>query len=446
MMMFHSDKMDRADQQTNSTMAAESRQQRRYIDDFAGRGVINEEQQAAAETIMDETEGELEKIKNEDRTPTVIDRIQALEGEKKEVALRAVKMLADSRSPNPMESKDAKKAGVKTAEDYLSWLLKKDSITQTEAKTVNRVFSLIQGKEKGLALDHNLDPEEMESINATSINADKTASQIKILDERRRRLDEIETTIEGPNGERRGLGQVTAAQQTINQYHLYSINDPSSLAYQSGMCASVIGTDVVNRDTLRDCLEVDNTDELLGRLITEAPRPPEEDFEDEGIGVPNSMLQRSNDSFERDDKGAVYYFTVDEEGNVNGKTTDSEDSNIQRSGKEKSPVRVGIATGLKMSSTFMNKEGDRFMVAQKSGRAKGGVGSNLETAGVYGKQLQDCIGAKGKSSIHEEFIDHKLSPILAETQENTLAHHWKIAEDNYPLALFIKELNESSLN
>jgi len=446
MMMFHSDKMDRADQQTNSTMAAESRQQRRYIDDFAGRGVLNEEQQAAAETIMDETEGELEKIKNEDRTPTVIDRIQALEGEKKEVALRAVKILADSRSPNPMESKDAKKAGVKTAEDYLNWLLKKDSITQTEAKTVNRVFSLIQGKEKGLALDHNLDPEEMESINATSINADKTASQIKILDERRRRLDEIETTIEGPNGERRGLGQVTAAQQTINQYHLYSINDPSSLAYQSGMCASVIGTDVVNRDTLRDCLEVDNTDELLGRLITEAPRPPEEDFEDEGIGVPNSMLQRSNDSFERDDKGAVYYFTVDEEGNVNGKTTDSEDSNIQRSGKEKSPVRVGIATGLKMSSTFMNKEGDRFMVAQKSGRAKGGVGSNLETAGVYGKQLQDCIGAKGKSSIHEEFIDHKLSPILAETQENTLAHHWKIAEDNYPLALFIKELNESSLN
>ena len=47
--------------------------------------------------------------------------------------------------------------------------------------------------------------------------------------------------------------------------------------------------------------EVDNTDELLGRLITEAPRQPEDDFEDEGIGVPNSMLQRSTDSFERDE-------------------------------------------------------------------------------------------------------------------------------------------------
>jgi hypothetical protein len=212
------------------------------------------------------------------------------------------------------------------------------------------------------------------------------------------------------------------------------------------MCASVIGTDVVNAETLRDCLEVDNTDELLGRLITEAPRPAEEDFEDEGIGVPNSMLQRSNDSFERDDKGSVYYFTTDEEGNVNGKTTDPEDPNIQSSGKEKKPVRVGVATGLKMSSTFMNKEGDRFMVAQKSGRAKGGVGSNLETAGVYGKQLQDCIGAKGKASLHKESVEHKLANILSETQENTLAFHWKKAEDDYPLHYFLRDLNEGSLN
>jgi len=83
---------------------------------------------------------------------------------------------------------------------------------------------------------------------------------------------------------------------------------------------------------------------------------------------------------------------------------------------------------------------------QTAARSKAGPGQDLETVGSYGKQMQDCIGKDGKSSIHEEHIDRKLSPILAETQENTLAHHWKIAEDNYPLALFIKELNESSLN
>jgi hypothetical protein len=60
--------------------------------------------------------------------------------------------------------------------------------------------------------------------------------------------------------------------------------------------------------------------------------------------------------------------------------------------------------------------------------------------------MQNCIGHDGKSSIHEEFIDHKLSLILAETQENTLAHHWKIAEDNYPIHYFIRDLNKGSLN
>ena len=443
MMMFHSDKLDRADQQTNSTMAAESRQQRRYIDDFAERGVISKEQQAAAEGIMNETEAAIEEVKSRDETPTVIKRIQDLDGKKKEVALAAVKILAQDRSPNPMD-----KAGTDDPEEYLNWLLEKDGITAEEAKTINRVFGLIQGKPKDLAanLDHDLDPEEMLSIDATSINAEKTSAEIRILDERRRRLDEIETEIKGPNGQSRGLGQVTAAQQTIDQYHLYAINDPSSLAYQSGMCASVIGKDVVNADTLRECLETDNTDELLSRLITEAPRPAEDDFEDEGIGVPNSMLQRSTDSFERDKNGAVYYFTVDDAGTPNGKTTDPEDPNIQRSGKENKPVRVGVATGIKMSSTFMNKEGDRFMVAQKSGRTKGGVGSNLETAGVYGKGLQDCIGVKGKASLHKESVEHKLANILFEEKQNTLAFHWKKAEDDYPLHYFLRELNEGSLN
>ena len=86
------------------------------------------------------------------------------------------------------------------------------------------------------------------------------------------------------------------------------------------------------------------------------------------------------------------------------------------------------------------------MVAQKSGRAKGGIGSNMETAGTYGKQLQDCIGAKGKSSIHEEFIDRKLSTIISETKRNTLGYHLTKAEENYSVDQFIREINEGSLN
>jgi hypothetical protein len=43
-------------------------------------------------------------------------------------------------------------------------------------------------------------------------------------------------------------------------------------------------------------------------------------------------------------------------------------------------------------------------------------------------------------------VGYKLVNILSETQENTLAHHWKIAEDNYPIHYFIRELNKDSLN
>ena len=39
-----------------------------------------------------------------------------------------------------------------------------------------------------------------------------------------------------------------------------------------------------------------------------------------------------------------------------------------------------------------------------------------------------------------------LGNILSETKQNTLGHHWKKAEDNYPVHYFIRELNEESLN
>ena len=56
-----------------------------------------------------------------------------------------------------------------------------------------------------------------------------------------------------------------------------------------------------------------------------------------------------------------------------------------------------------------------------------------------------AIKKYGKESMKEESVGHKLTNILSEVQENTLAYHWKKAEDDYPLHYFIRELNESSL-
>jgi hypothetical protein len=49
------------------------------------------------------------------------------------------------------------------------------------------------------------------------------------------------------------------------------------------------------------------------------------------------------------------------------------------------------------------------------------------------------------AQVYGEVLNN-LGNILSETQENTLAQHWKIAEDNYPIHYFIRELNKDSLN
>ena len=86
------------------------------------------------------------------------------------------------------------------------------------------------------------------------------------------------------------------------------------------------------------------------------------------------------------------------------------------------------------------------MFALQAARSKEGPGKPLQTAYSYGDCMKEGIEKYGKESMQEESLKYKLSNIFAEAQENTLAHHWKIAEDDYPVDLFIKELNERSLN
>ena len=68
----------------------------------------------------------------------------------------------------------------------------------------------------------------------------------------------------------------------------------------------------------------------------------------------------------------------------------------------------------------------------------------LQSTYTWSKEMQDCF--KGKDKKTNESLSRLLGDILTEEKINTLAHHWKIAEDDYPVDLFIKELNERSLN
>ena len=221
------------------------------------------------------------------------------------------------------------------------------------------------------------------------------------------------------------------------------MNDPSSLAYQSGMCATVIGPDVVNREVLRSVFGVESADELIGKVKVGAAAAPEDDWVDKdvGSGVPNSLLQRSRDTFVKEN-GKPVYFTVNEKGKVNGTTTDESEAQRTKSGK---PVKVGVVTGQKSLFYAMMAHGEDCMFAAQAARSKEGPGAELQTAYSYGECMKEGIEKYGKESTKEESVKYDLKDILSEMKQNSLRHHWAKAEEDYPVHYFIREINEGSL-
>ena len=432
MVLFHSDKMESSDQQANSTMGKETQLQEEYIDEIESNGEVSTAGAAKARKIMDDFKDKMEEIKKRDDAPLVAKRLLNFSPKQKKKVFAAVENYAASKSPNPIE-----KAGFKgDTEGYLNYIANLEKTTSNEGKTVNRVLQQIKD-------DPDFTEEELVSIDATTIGSEKTAQAIALMNNKRKELDKIKTSINDPDGNPRGLGQIIEARNLIDKLHLYAANDPSELAYQSGMCATVIGKDVVNREVLREAMDIDNSDDLMSRLITGAPKPPEDDYIDEVTGLPNSLLQRSNSSFERDETGKPYFWIVDNNGKITGKTTDVDANGVQKTAKGQ-PVKVGVPTGEKIDVSFINKKGERFNVSSRAGRSKSGPGGELETTYTYGKSMQNFIKAFGKPEVAESI--RYFGDIVDELKQNTLAHHWQRAEDHYPVHYLMRDLNKGSLN
>ena len=107
-------------------------------------------------------------------------------------------------------------------------------------------------------------------------------------------------------------------------------------------------------------------------------------------------------------------------------------------------VKPPQVTGRKAAVYAVTKDGKRIPIAEKSLRSKSGQLGRLQSTYTWSKEIQECF--KGGDKKTNESLNALLGSILAEEKINTLAHHWKIAEDDYPVDLFIKELNERSLN
>jgi|19_taG_2_1085344.scaffolds.fasta_scaffold01536_2 hypothetical protein len=395
MILFHSDKMETADQQANSTLANEVKKQEEYIEQMIESGELDEKGAKKARQIMGKFSERLKDAEQESDASGIATAAMALNkpAQKKKV-VAILNAAAKSGSTKGEMKIDGKQV---SAEEFLNHFSNSDNKpTKKQERLLQKIGDALKKDKSGTFSEREID-----SLDASIIGAERTKKVVGAIQTRLKELDKIKTKDGNP------LGQVVETKNIIDKLHLYAMNDPSELAYQSGMCATVIGRDKVNREVLREVFGVDNTSDLIGRVKVGNAAVPEGDYVDpdvgESPGVPNSLLQRSTTSFEKDEDGNTYYFTVDEEGNISGKTIDANDPNIKTSGKGKTskPVPVGVVSGQKSLFYALDKDGEYRNFAGQAARSKSGAGGKLETAYVYGPYMRKGIEKFGDEETNE---------------------------------------------
>ena len=271
-------------------------------------------------------------------------------------------------------------------------------------------------------------------LDSSQQQAEIRKSVVKIIQDRVANLNKLK------DGQGRALGNILETRKLIDLLHLYQMDEPSRGAYVQGITETVAGADGVTAENLKRCLGVENTEELLDKVKVGPPVIPEGEgyVADDELGVPEAFLTRDIKAPEVDEEGSELYWKYDDEGRRIGKTTDKND--VGGTGKA---VPVGTVTAQKSVVYYEDKDGKRFEIAGSSSRAKGGPQSPLGTGYAWSPDMQQCLGEEDDKTNEDINL---LGSILAEEKTNTLSYHWKIAEDDYPVDLFIKELNERSLN
>ena len=243
-------------------------------------------------------------------------------------------------------------------------------------------------------------------------------------------------TITDEAGDTMTMGDAVQGLDIIQKLHLGMIDgDDAPGIYAYGGIALVAGRNVVNEENMRDCLGgVDSTQDLLKQIKVRPPKREGPTFKLGGVDTYESEVQRARVSGGDTSKAAK---TKD------GKFIWMKDGEYVYSEEDpgSGAKQLGIITGGRSLIAIQDNKGKEMQVGNQILRTKQGDVAKLDLTYTFPTQLQDCLSSKDKTN--ESF--YMLSNALSEAQENTLAYHWKKAEDDYPLHYFIRELNEGSL-
>ena len=236
-------------------------------------------------------------------------------------------------------------------------------------------------------------------------------------------------TVKDEDGQESQMGDALMAMDMVRALHLGMVdeNDAPGL-FSSGSVHIVAGQHRTSPEAMRECLGgIDNTNDLVRNTRT---RPVEQSGPQiKGSGLYESEVSRSTKEKVTNDAGENLYI-------VDGRYVFS--ASKPKGAKDS----LGVITGRKVFAYTVDEEGKEIPIGEMSMRTKGGT--TLQTTYTFANDLKKCL--EKKSVPTNELFNALLGNILSEEKINTLAHHWKIAEDNYPVHYFIRELNEGSLN
>ena len=245
--------------------------------------------------------------------------------------------------------------------------------------------------------------------------------------------DELnEITVKNKDGQESKMGDALMAMDMIRALHLGMVdeNDAPGL-FSSGSVHIVAGQHRTSPEAMRECLGgIDNVDDLVRNTKT---RPVEKSGPQLKSGLYESELSRSTKEKVTNDTGRNLYIV---DGEYKWALPNSNAANLSSDGP------LGPVTGRKVFAYTLDEKGEEIPIGEMSMRTKGGT--TLQTTYTFANDLKKCL--ESHSGPANESFNALLGSILTEDKQNSLGHHWKKAEDNYPIHYFIRELNKGSLN
>lgn len=236
-----------------------------------------------------------------------------------------------------------------------------------------------------------------------------------------RDLNEI--VVEDDNGDKRNMGDLIAAQDAIDQFHLYMVDQENAPSlYKYGMIELIAGSDRVTPESMAECLGTNDVKELMNNIKVKTPEKDGPKVEINGQTYYESQIQRTSpiknkevqkELISKNEQGQ-YTFRSPESDEfiyvdgedldqvidlISGKIKDDKGkkAKIHNIGGRSLPNTlkpVGVITGRKALLYINDAEGNEMPIGDQIYRTKEGALGKLQTAYTFSKELQNCLGDK----------------------------------------------------